>query len=115
MLAYAQAFTPAAFELVLVGKRNPWAPRSYGLGFIDAVPPIPTLPEASDASVESAFLTFGATNVAYYRTIHGKKTLFHVRGVVVPKTCPRGGFQLKATVDFADGFGAYRQPPQPMS
>jgi hypothetical protein len=102
VLAYVQAFTPASFELVLVAKEFP-APKPYGLGFSIAVPPIPTLPEASDASVGSAFLTFGAMNVAYYKTIHGKKTLLHVRGVVVPKTCPHGGFPIKATVDFADG------------
>lgn len=102
VLAYVQAFTPASFELVLVAKEIS-GPKPYGLGFSIDVPPIPTLPEASNASVESAFLTFGATNVAYYKTVHGKKKLLHVRGVVVPKTCPRGGFPIKATVDFASG------------
>ena len=102
VLAYVQAFTPASFELVLVAKEIS-APQPYGLGFSIDVPPIPTLPEAADASVESAFLTFGATNVAYYQMVRGRKKLLHVRGVVVPKTCPRGGFPIKATVDFADG------------
>lgn len=102
ILAYVQAFTPASFELVLVAKEIQ-APKPYGLGFSVDVPPIPTLPEASNASVESAFLTFGAKDVAYYKTIHGKRRLLHVRGVVVPKACPRGGFPLKATVSFADG------------
>jgi hypothetical protein len=102
ILAYVQAFSPAAFELVLVAKEIPVS-KPYGLGLSVDVPPIPTLPEASDASVESAFLTLGSKNVAYYKTIHGKKTLLHVRGVVVPKKCPHGGFPLKATVSFADG------------
>jgi hypothetical protein len=101
ILAYVQALSPAVVELVVVAKEIA-APKPYGIGFSVDVPPIPTLPEASDASVESAFLTFGAKNVAYYKTVHGKKTLLHVRGVVVPKTCPRGGFPLKATVSFAD-------------
>ncbi len=101
MLAYVQAFSPASFELVLVAKEIQ-AAKPYGLGFSIDVPPIPTLPEASDASVESAFLTFGAKNVAYFKTGHGKRQLLHVRGVVVPKTCPRGGFAIKATVSFAD-------------
>ena len=92
----------AAFELVLVAKEF-HAPKPYGIGFSVEVPLIAALPGASNASVESVFLTFGSTHVAYYKTIHGKKKLFHVRGVVVPKTCPRGGFRLEATIDFADG------------
>jgi hypothetical protein len=101
ILAYVQAVSPASFELVIVAKEF-HAPKPYGLGFSIDVPPIPTLPEASDASVESAFLTFGARNIAYYKKVHGKRTLLHVRGVVVPKSCPRGGFPVKATVSFAD-------------
>ncbi len=112
VLAYVQAFTPAAFELVLVAKEF-HAPKPYGLGFSIDVPPIPTLPEASDASVESAFLTFGSTNVAYYKTVDGKKTLFHVRGLVIPKTCPRSGFQIKATVNFADDTSLTVNPTIP--
>ena len=112
ILAYVQAFTPASFELVLVAKEFR-APKPYGIGFDIAVPPIPTLPEASDASVESAFLTFGARNVAYYGSVHGRRTLLHVRGVVTPKTCPRGGFPLKATVSFADGSSLTVTPTIP--
>jgi len=83
------------------------------LPFSVEVPPIPTLPEAADASVESAFLTFGARNVAYYQTVHGRRKLLHVRGVVVPKTCPRGGFQMQATIDFADGTSLTVDPTIP--
>jgi hypothetical protein len=102
VLAYVHAGSPAAFELVLVA-REITAPEPYGIGFTVEVPPIATLPGASDASVESAFLTFGAKGVAYYRLVHGKRKLEHVRGLVVPKRCPRGGFPLKGLVDFADG------------
>ncbi|HYM45572.1 MAG TPA: hypothetical protein VES65_05350 [Solirubrobacteraceae bacterium] len=112
LLAYVHASTPASFELVLAAKEI-HAPKPYGIGFSVDVPLIPTLPEASDASVESAFLTFGSTNVAYYKTVHGKKTLFHVRGVVVPKTCPRGGFASEATIDFADGTTLTVKPTIP--
>jgi len=112
VLAYVKASSPAAFELVLVAKEF-HAPKPYGLGFAIAVPPIATLPEASNASVESAFLTFGSTNVAYYKTVHGKKKLLHVRGVVVPKTCPPDGFAIRATVDFEDGTTLTVDPTVP--
>jgi hypothetical protein len=111
-LAYVEARSPAVVELVLKAKEIT-APRPYGLGFVVEVPPIPTLPEASDASVENAFLTLGSTHVAYYRTVHGKRSLFHVRGVVIPKTCPRGGFQMEAIFDFADGSQLKTNPTIP--
>jgi hypothetical protein len=111
-LAYVDAISPAVVELVLKAKEIP-AHKPYGIGFDVAVPPIPTLPEASDASVESAFLTFGSRNVAYYQTVHGHRKLFHVKGVVVPKTCPRGGFQMQATIDFADGTSLTVDPTIP--
>ncbi|HYM55497.1 MAG TPA: hypothetical protein VES97_09055, partial [Solirubrobacteraceae bacterium] len=101
-LAYVRAVSPVLLELVLKAREIA-APKPYGLGFSVEVPPIPTLPDACDASVERAFVTLGATNVAYYERIHGKKTLFHVKGIVVPKTCPRGGFPIEGIVDFADG------------
>jgi hypothetical protein len=102
LLAYAGAVAPAPVELVVVAKEV-HAPKPYGLGFSVEVPPIPVIPGAPDASIESAFVTFGATNVAYYKTVHGKRTLVHIRGMLVPKTCPSGGFPTEGTIDFADG------------
>jgi len=102
LLAYASAVAPVPVELVVVARQVP-APKPYGLGFSVEIPPITTIPGASLASVESAFATFGATNVAYYETVHGKRTLVHLKGMFVPKTCPRGGFPTEGTIDFADG------------
>lgn len=102
LLAYANALAPVPVELV-VAAREVRAPKPYGLGFSVEIPPIATIPGASLASVESAFATFGATNVAYYERVKGKRTLVHLRGMVVPKTCPPGGFPSKGIIDFADG------------
>jgi hypothetical protein len=100
-LAYVIAVTPASVELVLKARQIP-APKPYGFGFLVEVPLIPTLPGASNASVESTFLTFGSANVAYYETVHHKRTLVHLEGLIEPKSCPSGGFPLQATLDFAD-------------
>jgi hypothetical protein len=102
LLAYASAVAPVPAELVVVA-REVKAPKPYGLGFSVEIPPITTLPGASLASVESAFATVGATNVAYYERVHGKRTLVHLRGLISPKRCPRGGFPTEGIVDFADG------------
>ncbi len=102
LLAYANAVAPVAVEITVIAKEVP-APKPYGLGFSVEIPPISTIPGATLASVESAFATFGSPNVAYYETVHGKRTLVHLKGMVVPKTCPRGGFPTEGTIDFADG------------
>jgi hypothetical protein len=100
-LAYLIATAPASVELVLKAREIP-APKPYGFGFSVEVPPIPTIPGASDASIESAYFTFGSTNVAYYETVHGKRKLVHINGLIEPRSCPRGGFPLETIVDFAD-------------
>lgn len=102
LLAYANAVAPVAVEITVIAKEVP-APKPYGLGFSVEIPPITTIPGATLASVESAFATFGSPNVAYYQNLHGKRTLVHLKGVVVPKTCPPGGFPTEGTIDFADG------------
>lgn len=112
LLAYASAVAPVPVELVVIA-REVRAPKPYGLGFSVEIPPISTLPGASLASVESAFATFGATNVAYYEMVHGKRTLVHLRGMLAPKTCPRGGFPSKGTIDFTDGTSLTVKPTIP--
>lgn len=102
LLIYASALAPVGVQFVLVARQIP-APRPYGLGFSVEVPPISTFPGAPDASIESAFVTVGGANVAYYESVHGHRTLVHLRGMAVPKHCPSGGFPAEGTVDFADG------------
>jgi hypothetical protein len=78
-------------------------PKPYGLGFSVDVPLIKVLPEASNASAKSAFLSLGAHNATYYKTVHGKRRLFHVKGIILPKTCPRGGWPVASQFTFEDG------------
>ncbi|HWX86807.1 MAG TPA: hypothetical protein VNX67_01390 [Solirubrobacteraceae bacterium] len=102
LLAYASALAPVPVELIVIA-REVRAPKPYGIGFSVEIPPIATLPGASLASVESAYATFGARNVAYYETVHGKRTLVHLRGMIAPKSCPAGGFPSEGEIVFADG------------
>jgi hypothetical protein len=112
LLAYASAIAPVPVELVVIAREVP-APKPYGLGFSVEIPPISTIPGASLASVESAFATFGATNVAYYERVHGKRVLVHLRGMIAPKRCPPGGFPSEGKIDFADGASLTVNPTIP--
>jgi hypothetical protein len=102
VLIYLNAVTPVSVQLVFTAPIVK-EPKPYGLGFSVNVPLIATLPEASDASAESIHFSIGAKNVAYFRKVHGKKKLFHVKGILVPKRCPHGGFPIKSEISFEDG------------
>jgi hypothetical protein len=94
--------TPVSVQIVFTAVVI-HSPRPYGLGLSIDVPIIKVLPEASDASAKTSFITLGAKNVAYYRRVHGRRKLFHVRGIVSPRTCPRGGWPVASQFTFQDG------------
>jgi hypothetical protein len=102
MLIYAAGTSPAIEQLAALGTEVR-APKPYGLGLSIAVPIVPSLPGAAPGWVENVLVSLGSANAAYYRTIHGRKRLVHVRGVTVPRSCPHGGFPIKAELAFADG------------
>jgi hypothetical protein len=112
LLVYASATSPVNVELVVVAHEV-HAPRPYGLGFSVEVPPVSTIPGAAPASIESAFATLGAADVAYYKRIHGRRRLVRLRGLLIPHSCPAGGFPAKATIEFVDGQALTLDPIVP--
>jgi hypothetical protein len=102
VLAYVNAISPVSVQLVLKAQVVN-EPKPYGLGFTFKVPIIETLPGASPASVEQIFITLGSPNVAYFEQVNGRRTLVHVKGLIVPRKCPSGGFPYKTRIAFADG------------
>lgn len=102
VLLYVEAVSPVSIQLVFTAPVVNNAP-PYGMGFHFNIPLIHTLPGASDASVLRAHLTIGATNVAYFKKVNGKRKLVHVKGLILPKTCPKGGFPIESDFNFEDG------------
>jgi hypothetical protein len=112
LLIYASANSPANVELIVIAHEVR-APAPYGLGFTLEVPPISTIPGAPLASIDSAFATLGAPNVAYYKRVRGRRRLARVRGLVVPRRCPAGGFPARAQIEFRDGRSLTLDPRVP--
>jgi hypothetical protein len=102
LMIYVNAVTPAAEQLVLLAKEVR-APKPYGLGISFAVPIVPSLPGAPLGWVDHLLLTLGSANASFRKTIGGKSRLVHVRGLVAPHSCPRGGFPIEGAFEFADG------------
>jgi hypothetical protein len=102
LLTYVSGISPVTTGFVVVANEIP-TPKPYGLGFSARVPQISTVPGGSYAYVESAFATLGSSDVAYFETVHSRRTLVHIKGLTVPRTCPPGGFPTRAAIEFADG------------
>ncbi len=102
LLIFLKGSSPVSIELVFSAAVI-HGPPPYGLGFSVEVPLIKVLPEASDASAMTASLSLGAHNAVYYKKIHGKRRRLHVRGIVLPKRCPHGGWPVASQFSFEDG------------
>jgi hypothetical protein len=102
VLLYLNAVSPVSIQIVFTAVVEK-EPPPYGLGFHFNIPLIPTLPGASDATALSVHISIGAPNVYYYTKVHGKRKRVHVKGLILPKTCPRGGFPAKTIINFQDG------------
>lgn len=88
----AQGYTPLDERFVFSGSvLTDSAP--YGERLVMSIPPVPTLPLESDASIVSFSLTVGAS-----RRRSGGQT-----AVLVPSRCPAGGFPFAAGFTYADG------------
>jgi hypothetical protein len=102
MLFLAAAETPVQDEVIFQGQLiDDGGP--YGAQLITKIPLVATLPEAPYASVISMQATLGPRGLTYYRTAKGKLVPFRPNGMVVPASCPHGGYPFAATFTFLGG------------
>ncbi|HTA96958.1 MAG TPA: hypothetical protein VK730_04890 [Solirubrobacteraceae bacterium] len=88
-----QGYTPFDERVVLTGTVRPDNP-PYGEDLVLSIPPIPTLPLEPDASIVSMSLTVGTAKPRHPITVNT---------VLVPPSCPAGGFPFAAEFTYADG------------
>jgi hypothetical protein len=88
-----QGYSPFDERVVLTGTVRPDNP-PYGEDLVLSIPPIPTLPLEPDASIVSMALTVGTPKPRHPITVNT---------VVVPPSCPAGGFPFAAEFTYADG------------
>ncbi|HEX3434928.1 MAG TPA: hypothetical protein VHT25_12810 [Solirubrobacteraceae bacterium] len=102
---FGRGYTPFDKRVVLSGSLLADS-RPYGERLVMPIPPIATLPLEPDASIVTFSLTVGA--VKPHRK-HDQNT------VIVPSTCPLGGFPFAGEFAYADGSsgGALASIPCP--
>lgn len=88
-----QGFTPFDERVVLTGTVVSDRP-PYGEDLVLSIPPIPTVPLEPDASIITMSLTVGVSKPSHPA---------QANTVVVPASCPPGGFPFAADFTYADG------------
>ncbi len=102
LLFYANGHSPVAAQIVFHGLVLP-AASPFGGDLATTIPLVPTLPEAPNAALVQLDSTIGPLHLTYYEHTRGKFRSYRPRGIVLPNTCPRGGFRFAASFSFEDG------------
>ena len=88
-----QGYSPIGEQMVLTAAALPDRP-PYGEQLVMSIPPIPTVPPEPDASISSFSLTIGTDSPHRPRDANT---------VLIPSSCPAGGFPFAAEFTYADG------------
>jgi hypothetical protein len=102
VLFSAEGTTPVDTRIVFPGLLLP-APAPFGGQVSVGVPLVPTLPGAPFISVIRLHATLGPQKVIYYEQVNGRTLAYQPRGILLPDSCPRGGFPFAAQFSFVDG------------
>jgi hypothetical protein len=89
---FGEAYAPLGEQMLLTANGLTY-PAPYGEGLELSLPPIPTVPHGSDASILTFSLTIGANR---HRGTDANT-------VLVPSRCPAGGFPFAAEFTYVDG------------
>lgn len=102
VLFSAEGTSPVNTRIVFPGLLLP-APAPFGGQVSVGVPLVPTLPGAPYISVIRLRATIGPLQVTYYEQVGGRTLAYRPRGILLPGSCPRGGFPFAARFSFLEG------------
>jgi hypothetical protein len=105
LLFYVNGSEPVSAQIVIPGLLVP-ARLPFGGAVALDVPLVPSWPEGPYVSIVSLLSTLGPEHLTYYEHVKGKVIAYNPQGVLLPKVCPRGGFQFAGRFLFADGAKA---------
>ena len=112
LLFDAVGTTPLNTTAVFPGALLP-APLPYGGTVSIDAPLIPSLPGAPDVAIVALHATLGPAGVTYYEHIPGETLGYQPPGLLLPPTCPKGGFPFAVQFSFVGGAHASAQTVDP--
>jgi hypothetical protein len=75
----------------------------FGALIDTTLPLVPSVNGGPDVALVSLQTTIGAKGIVYYERVKGKTISFRPRSLLLPRSCPRGGFRFSAHLSFQDG------------
>lgn len=108
LLLYANGANPVDAQLVLPSLLLT-ATAPFGGRVKIGVPLVPSLPDSPDVAVVRLTTTLGPLGITYYEHEHGRTIGYQPRGLLLPDSCPHGGFPFAAQLSFVDGSTATAQ------
>ncbi len=102
LVVYVDGEHPFGAKLAFSGFVSD-APPPYGGTLTVRMPVIPGLEDVATVSLVELRIVIGSPAIRYYERRHGQVVAYYPGGVVLPASCPRGGFRFRAEVGFADG------------
>ena len=101
LIFYADGISPVLAQIslpaLLLEAANP-----FGGQVSIHLPLVPSLPESPDLTLVHLHAEIGPEHLTYYEHVHGRTVAYHPRGILLPKSCPHGGFPFSATFAFLD-------------
>jgi hypothetical protein len=105
VLFYSEGSTPVDTHIEFPGILLP-ANSPFGGVVSIGIPLVPTLPGAPYISVINLHATLGPIGVTYYEHFGGVTLAYTPKGILLPKSCPRGGFPFAVHLSFSNGASA---------
>jgi hypothetical protein len=102
LLLYASGPSPVNTQILSPAQLLPTSP-PFGGRLNMQLPIIPSVPGAADVAIVALSVTIGPQGLTYYERAEGATLAYTPKGILLPKTCPHGGFPFAATVSFLDG------------
>jgi hypothetical protein len=112
LLFEAAGTAPLNTSAVFPGALLP-APAPFGGQVNIKAPLIPSLPGAPDVAIVALKATIGPNGVTYYEHLAGRTLAYQPPGILLPGSCPRGGFPFAAQFSFVDGSHASARATEP--
>jgi len=105
LLFFAEGEYPVLADIIFGALVLP-AQAPFG-GMLNAhLPLVPSVTDGPDVALTTLQTTIGAKGITYTERVKGKTIRFRPRGIVLPKSCPRGGFAFAAHLSFQDSTHA---------
>ncbi len=102
LLLYASGPSPVNTQILSPAQLLP-AAAPFGGRLNMELPIIPSVPGAPDVAIVSLHVTLGPQGLTYYEQAEGSTLAYTPKGILLPPSCPRGGFPFAAAFSFLDG------------